>query len=389
MTEESERDRFETRAIHAGQEPDPSTGAVMPPIHTSSTFAQAAPNEHKGFEYARTGNPTRSALETNLASLEDGEYARAFSSGMAAIDAVVHLLEPGDHVVVNRDVYGGTHRLFTGIYDDFGIEFSFIDVNDTDALTGAISERTALIWIETPTNPLLRVVDIASVSQIASQAGARCAVDNTFATPYLQQPLHEGADIVVHSLTKYLGGHSDVVGGAVITNDPKIDDELGFYQNSIGAVPDPFGCFLVMRGAKTLPVRMDRHCQNAHDLAKWLETQDVVGRVHYPGLQSHPDHDIAGDQMADFGGMVSVELDASLEATEEFVAATDIFTLAESLGGVESLIEQPATMTHAAVPREERLETGVTDGLIRLSVGLEAVEDLRDDLSQALHQIRE
>lgn len=375
---------FETRAIHAGQEPDRTTGAVMPPIHPSSTFEQSRPGEHQGYEYARTGNPTRKTLEENIANLEGGEHGRAFASGMAAIDAVVHLLEPDDHVVVSEDVYGGTHRLFTGVYADYGIDFSFVDMTDQQAVADVTTDATALVWVETPTNPLLRVVDIERVSDVAARHGALCAVDNTFATPYLQRPLDFGADLVVHSLTKYLGGHSDVVGGAVITDSPDLDERLAFYQNSIGATPDPFACYLVLRGTKTLPVRMDRHSANARELAAWLDSHGSVSTVHYPGLTDHPGHEIAVRQMADFGGMVSFELDASLEVTESVVSATDVFTLAESLGGVESLIEQPATMTHASVPPADRRQGGVTDGLIRLSVGLEAIGDLIADLDQAI-----
>ena len=375
---------FESRAIHAGQDPDPTTGAVMPPITTASTFEQDAPGQHRGYEYARTGNPTRATLESNLASLEGGSHCRAFASGMAAIDAVVHLLEPDDHVVVNRDVYGGTHRLFTGVYEDFGIDFSFVDMQDPAAVEAAVTERTELLWVETPTNPLLRIVDIDAIADIADAADAYCAVDNTFATPYLQRPLEHGADLVVHSLTKYLGGHSDVVGGAVIVNDTDLDSELGFYQNSIGATPDPFGCFLVLRGTKTLPVRMDRHCENARELAEWLATRDHVETVHYPGLPSHHGHDVAARQMTEFGGMVSLVLDAPIDVAEDVGTETEVFTLAESLGGVESLIEQPATMTHAAVPREERMAGGVEDGLLRLSVGLESIDDLQRDLDQAI-----
>ena len=375
---------FETRSIHAGQEPDPNTGAVMPPIYASSTFEQDAPGEHRGYEYSRTGNPTRTALEENLASLEGGAHGRAFASGMAAINTVLNLLESGDHVVVGDDLYGGTHRLFTQVYEDYDLEFDFVDMTDPDAVAEAMGPETELVWAETPTNPLLRVVDIESIADAAHDGDALLAVDNTFATPYLQRPLERGADIVAHSLTKYLGGHSDVVGGALVTDASELDERLGFYQNSVGATPGPFTCFLTLRGIKTLPVRMDRHCENAEKLADWLEGHPDVARVYYPGLDSHAGHSIARDQMDDFGGMVSFELDGSLEAARTLVSNTDVFTLAESLGGVESLIEQPATMTHGAVPREERIATGVTDGLIRMSVGIEAYDDLRDDLERAL-----
>ncbi|MCU4717752.1 cystathionine gamma-synthase [Halapricum hydrolyticum] len=375
---------FATRAIHAGQHPDPETGAVMTPIYASSTFAQDGPGEHRGYEYSRTGNPTRTALEDNLASLEGGEYGRAFASGMAAINTVLNLLEAGDHVVVGEDVYGGTHRLFTEVYEDYDLRFSFVDTTDPDAVAGAVTPATELLWIETPTNPLLQVIDLDAMAEVAEAADALLAVDNTFATPALQRPLEHGADIVAHSLTKYLGGHSDVVGGALITDDPELDERLGFYQNSVGATPDPFACFLVLRGTKTLPVRMERHSENARTLAAWLEDHPAIERVYYPGLESHPQHELAARQMDAFGGMVSFELDGSLEATERLVSSTEVFTLAESLGGVESLLEQPATMTHAAVPREQRLDAGVTDGLVRVSVGLEAIEDLRADLAGAI-----
>jgi cystathionine gamma-lyase len=376
--------RFETRAIHAGQEPDPQTGAVMPPIHTSSTFAQDAPGEDRGYEYARTGNPTRTVLEENLAALEGGGYGRAFASGMAAINTVLNLLESGDHVVAGDDIYGGTHRLFRQVYEDYDLEFSFVDTTDIDAVSDAVRPATELVWVETPTNPLLRVNNIAALADIAHDTDALCAVDNTFATPYLQRPLEHGADIVSHSLTKYLGGHSDVVGGALVTDDPDLEEQFAFYQNSVGATPDPFGCFLVLRGIKTLPVRLDRHCENAQTLAGRLEDHPDVDRVYYPGLESHPGHDLAARQMDDFGGMVSFELDATLDETATFVSETERFTLAESLGGVESLIEQPATMTHAAIPREQRLAAGLTDGLVRASVGVEHVEDLWTDIERAI-----
>jgi cystathionine beta-lyase/cystathionine gamma-synthase len=375
--------RFGTRAIHAGQDPDPETGAVMTPIYASSTFAQDRPGEHRGYEYSRTANPTRTALEENLAHLEDGDYGRAFASGMAAINTVLNLLESGDHVVVGEDIYGGTYRLFTQVYEKYDLEFDFVDMTDVETVTGALRPETELVWLETPTNPLLKVIDIEAVATAASEYDALLTVDNTFATPYLQRPLNFGADVVVHSLTKYLGGHSDLVAGALVTDDPDLDEQLGFYQNSVGATPDPFACFLAFRGIKTLPVRMDRHCENARALASWLDDHPSVGRVYYPGLDSHPTHTVAATQMDDFGGMISFEVEASLEAVEDLVSSTEIFTLAESLGGVESLIEQPATMTHGSVPREERLATGVTDGLVRLSVGLEDVADLRTDLEEA------
>jgi cystathionine gamma-lyase len=375
--------RFETRSIHAGQEPDEETGAVMPPIYATSTYAQDGPGEHRGYEYSRTGNPTRTDLEENLASLENGAHGRAFSSGMGSINTVLNLLESGDHVVSGDDVYGGTRRIFTEVFEDYDLEFSYVDATDPAEIEGAMREETELFWIETPTNPLLSVVDIERAAEIAHDHDALCAVDNTFATPYLQRPLDLGADIVSHSLTKYLGGHSDVVGGALVTDDEDLDERFGFYQNSVGATPGPFECFLVLRGIKTLPLRMDRHCANARDLAQWLDDHPDVDRVYYPGLESHPGHDLAAEQMDDFGGMVSFELDASLGEASDVVSTTEVFTLAESLGGVESLIEQPAAMTHASIPPEEREKAGLTDGLIRASVGVEHVEDLKADLEQA------
>jgi cystathionine gamma-lyase len=375
--------RFETRSIHAGQEPDEETGALMTPIYANSTYEQDGPGEDRGYEYSRTGNPTRTDLEENLASLESAEYGRAFSSGMGAINTVLNCLESGDHVVSGEDVYGGTYRIFEEVYDDYGIEFDYVDTTDLDELDAAMRPETELVWVETPTNPLMRVTDIAGAAEVAGEYDAICAVDNTFATPYLQRPLELGADVVCQSLTKYLGGHSDVVGGALLTNDPGLEDQFGFYQNSVGATPDPHGCFLVLRGTKTLPVRMDRHCENARVIAEWLDDHPDVSAVHYPGLESHPQHDLAAKQMDDFGGMLSFELDATLEEASTVVSETEVFTLAESLGGVESLIEQPAAMTHASIPREERIEAGLTDGLIRASVGIEHAEDLTADLRQA------
>ncbi len=376
--------RFETDSIHAGQKPDAETGAIMPPIYATSTYVQDGPGEDRGYEYSRTGNPTRTALEDNLAALENGEYGRAFASGMASINTVLNLLESGDHVVAGDDVYGGTHRLFRQVYEDYDLSFSFVDTTDHDAVRDAFRPETELLWVETPTNPLLRINDIEGLAEIAHERDALCAVDNTFATPYLQRPLEHGADIVSHSLTKYLGGHSDVVGGALVTDDSELDEQFGFYQNSVGATPDPFACFLVLRGTKTLPVRMDRHCQNAQTLAERLDDHPSVDTVYFPGLESHPGHGLASEQMDDFGGMVSFELDATLEETATFVSETDVFALAESLGGVESLIEQPATMTHASIPQEERLAAGLTDGLVRISVGIEHLEDLWEDLEEAI-----
>jgi cystathionine beta-lyase/cystathionine gamma-synthase len=379
-------ERIETRAIHAGQEPDTETGAVMTPIYASSTYAQDGPGEDRGYEYSRTGNPTRTELEANLAALEGAEFGRAFASGMAGINTVLNLLESGDHVVAGDDVYGGTHRLFRQVYEQYDLSFDFVDTTDHGAVAAAMRPETELLWVETPTNPLVRINDIAALTDLAHAHDAICAVDNTFATPYLQRPLEHGADVVSHSLTKYLGGHSDVVGGALVTDDPELDERFGFYQNSVGATPGPFEAFLVLRGTKTLPVRMDRHCENARALADWLDGHPDVARVYYPGLDSHPHHDLAAAQMADFGGMVSFELDGSLEETSEVVSTTEVFTLAESLGGVESLVEQPAAMTHAAIPREERIAAGLRDGLVRVSVGLEHVEDLRADLEAAIDE---
>jgi cystathionine gamma-lyase len=381
---DTEEQHIETRSIHAGQEPDEETGAVMPPIYATSTYAQDGPGEDRGYEYSRTGNPTRTALEDNLASLEGADHCRAFASGMAGINTVLNLLESGDHVVAGDDVYGGTHRLFRQVYEQYDLSFSFVDTTDHDAVRDAITADTELVWVETPTNPLMRVNDIQGLADIAHDHDALCAVDNTFATPYLQQPLDHGADLVSHSLTKYLGGHSDVVGGALMTDDDALDEQFGFYQNSVGATPDPFACFLVLRGSKTLPVRMDRHCENARTIAQRLDDHPDVSRVYYPGLESHPQYDLAAEQMSDFGGMVSFELNGTLDEASRFVSSTDVFTLAESLGGVESLIEQPATMTHASIPREERIAAGLTDGLVRISVGVEHVEDLWEDLESAI-----
>ncbi|WP_440990042.1 cystathionine gamma-synthase [Haloarchaeobius baliensis] len=375
--------RIETRSIHAGQEPDEETGALMTPIYANSTYKQDGPGDHRGYEYSRTANPTRTDLEANLASLEGGDHGRCFSSGMGAINTVLNLLESGDHVVTGEDVYGGTHRIFTQVYEDYDLEFSFVDMTDLDAIEAAMQDNTELLWLETPTNPLMSIVDIEGASEVAHEHDALCAIDNTFATPYLQRPLEHGADIVSHSLTKYLGGHSDVVGGALITDDEALDERIGFYQNSVGATPGPHDCFLVLRGTKTLPVRMDRHCENARAIADWLAEHDAVSEVFYPGLDDHPGHEVAAAQMDDFGGMLSFEVDGTLEQASTVVSETDVFTLAESLGGVESLIEQPAAMTHAAIPKEERLEAGLTDGLIRASVGIEHVDDLTADLEQA------
>ncbi|MFN0060741.1 MAG: cystathionine gamma-synthase [Planctomycetota bacterium] len=377
--------RFSTRAIHAGQEPDPSTGAIMTPIYQTSTYVQAAPGQHKGYEYSRTHNPTRRALEKNLAALEDARHGLCFSSGLAATDAVVRLFKSGDHVVAGNDLYGGTYRLFERVFRPFGLDFSFVDASAPQSIAAALRPTTRLVWIETPTNPLLKITDIAAVAEVCRRAKVLLAVDNTFATPYLQQPLTLGADIVVHSVTKYLSGHSDMVGGAVLLNSDELRERLAFIQNAVGAVPGPMDCFLVLRGTKTLAVRMDRHLENARKVAEHMREHPRVARVSYPGFEDHPGHAIARKQMRGFGGMVSFVLKDESEATARAtVSRTKIFSLAESLGGVESLIGHPVSMTHASIPRAERLKAGLSDGLIRLSVGIEDVEDLLEDLSQAL-----
>jgi len=374
---------FSTRAIHAGQDPDPRTGAVNIPIYASSTFAQdGVGGMREGFEYARTGNPTRRALEANLAALEGGTYGRAFSSGMAATDTALRaILRPGDHLVIPDDAYGGTFRLIDKVFSHWGIEHTPAPVNDPEAIAAAITDRTKLIWLETPTNPLLNVADIEAVSAIARDAGARLLVDSTFASPYLQQPLALGADIVLHSSTKYLGGHSDVVGGALVTSDPELDEAFAFLQNGAGGVPGPFDAYLTMRGIKTLAVRMDRHCDNAEAIARMLVDHDAVSHVSYPGLPDHPGHEVAARQMRRFGGMISLRLAGGREAALDLCSRTKVFTLAESLGGVESLIEHPGAMTHASTAGSQ-LE--VPEDLVRLSVGIEDLEDLLEDLQQAL-----
>ncbi len=380
--------RLESLAIHAGQEPDPITGAVMPPIVLASTFAQKSPGQHSGFEYARTDNPTRRTLEKCAAALEGGAHGLAFSSGCAAMTTLLLTLEPGDHVVACDDVYGGTHRIMEKVMRPKGIDISWVDLTDLDAADAAMTEKTKLVWIESPTNPLLKIIDIAAIAERAHAKGIMVGVDNTFATPMLQRPLSLGADVVLHSTTKYLNGHSDVVGGMLITSDDSLNEQLRFLQNSVGAVQSAFDSFLVLRGLKTLPVRMARHCESALELAKWLADQPAVAKVIHPGLESHPQHAVAAKQMAGFGGMISVEIEGGLPASRAFLETTRVFTLAESLGGVESLIEHPALMTHGAVPPEKRAALGISDGLIRLSVGLEAIEDLRADLDRALAAAR-
>ncbi|HMC53498.1 MAG TPA: cystathionine gamma-synthase [Acidimicrobiales bacterium] len=372
---------FETRAIHAGQEPDAGTGAVVPPLHLTTTFAQSAPGRHRGYEYARSGNPTRATLEACLASLEGGSRGFAFASGMAAEDALLRLLSPGSHIVIPSDAYGGTYRLVSRVYGPAGYAFSAVDLTDPDALEAAWRDETRLVWLETPTNPMLTIVDIAAVAAVARERGALCVVDNTFATPYLQRPLELGADAVVHSTTKYLGGHSDVVGGFVALSDPELSDRLAFVQNAVGAVPGPLDCYLVLRGLKTLAVRMERHCDNASAVAGLLESHPAVERVFFPGLASHPGYELAGKQMRGPGGMVSFLARGGEAAALSVVSRTRLFTLAESLGAVESLIEHPARMTHASATGSP-LE--VDAGLVRVSVGIETQADLLADLQQAL-----
>jgi len=374
-----------TKFIHAGSEPDPSTGAIMTPIFQTSTYVQEAPGKNKGFEYARSQNPTRKALEEALAIIENGKFGLAFGSGVAATDAVIKLLSPGDEVIAASDMYGGTYRLFTKVFEKFGIKFIYTDTTNTNNIKKVVTPKTKLIWLETPTNPLMNITDIAAVSSIAKTAGALLCVDNTFATPYLQNPLELGADIVMHSSTKYLGGHSDVIQGALVMNDQVLRDQLYFIQKSCGAVPGPMDCFLVMRGIKTLHVRMKQHCENGKVIAEWLRKHSKVDKVYWPGFADHPGYAVAKKQMKDFGGMISFELkDDSVEETKRVLSSTKLFALAESLGGVESLINHPATMTHASIPREERIKNGLRDSLIRLSVGIEDAEDLIDDLSNAI-----
>jgi cystathionine beta-lyase/cystathionine gamma-synthase len=377
--------KLATKIIHAGAEPDPSTGAIMTPIYQTSTYVQEAPGKNKGFEYARSQNPTRKALEEALAVIENGKYGLAFGSGVAATDAVIKLLQPGDEVIAGNDMYGGTYRLFTKVFEKFGIKFHYINMQDIGNIKAAINANTKLIWAETPTNPLMSIADIAAISKLAKQHKILVCVDNTFASPYLQNPLDLGADIVMHSSTKYLGGHSDVIQGALIMNDTTLREQLYFLQKSCGAVPGPMDCFLVLRGIKTLHVRMKQHCENGTIIANWLRKHAKVGKVYWPGFEDHPNHAIAKQQMRDFGGMISFELkDNSMEAANKVLSSTKLFSLAESLGGVESLINHPASMTHASIPREERIKNGLSDSLIRLSVGIEDAEDLIKDLEQAI-----
>lgn len=377
--------KFGTKAIHAGLEPDPSTGAIMTPIFQTSTYVQESPGTHKGYAYARGKNPTRNALEKNLAALENGKHALCFSSGMGAIDAVVKLLRPGDEVITGDDLYGGSYRMFTKVFAHYGIKFHFINMNDANNIKQYINSNTKLLWVETPTNPTMQIIDIAACAEIAKANNLILAVDNTFASPYLQNPLDLGADIVMHSVTKYLGGHSDVVMGALITSDDKLYTDLAFIHNSCGATPGPMDSFLVLRGIKTLHLRMDRHCYNGRKVAEYLKNHPRIEKIYWPGFEDHPNHDIAKKQMRDFGGMISIVLKgADKEETFRIASSFSVFSLAESLGGVESLINHPVTMTHASIPKEERERVGVVDNLLRLSVGVEDVEDLIDDLKAVL-----
>ena len=377
--------QFGTRAIHAGQEPDPATGAIMTPIYATSTYVQQSPGVHKGFEYSRSQNPTRFAYERCAADLEGGTHGFAFASGLAAMSTVLDLLDTGEHVIASDDLYGGTFRLFERVRKrSAGLEFTFVDMSNTDALLGALRPNTKMIWVETPSNPLLKIVDLQAVGILAKQRGILAVVDNTFASPYLQRPLEFGFDIIVHSATKYLNGHSDIVGGLVVVADTELGDRLAFLQNAVGAIASPFDSFLALRGLKTLHLRMARHCENAQRLAEWLENHPTVERVIYPGLPSHPQHALAKKQMSAFGGMITAILKGDLSYARRMLERCRVFALAESLGGVESLIEHPAIMTHASVPAEQRQTAGISDTLIRLSVGVEDLVDLQNDLDQAL-----
>jgi cystathionine gamma-lyase len=380
--------KFGTKAVHAGVEPDPSTGAIMTPIYQTSTYVQESPAKHKGYAYARGANPTRNALQKSIAALENGKFGLCFSSGMGATDAVIKLLNPGDEVITSNDLYGGSYRMFKRVFEKYGIKFHFIDLSSIDNAKAYMNEKTKLFWLETPTNPLMNIVDIKACVELAKNKNIVVAVDNTFASPYLQNPLDLGADLVMHSVTKYLGGHSDVVMGALVTNDEKLYQELAFIHNSCGAVPGPQDSFLVLRGIKTLHLRMERHCLNGRKIAEYLKDHPKIGKVYWPGFTDHPNHEIAKKQMRDFGGMLSFTLkDDNLPQAIKLMESVGLFSLAESLGGVESLINHPASMTHASIPKEERLKSGLVDSLIRLSIGVEDVEDLIADLEQALAKV--
>jgi cystathionine beta-lyase len=377
--------KFGTKAIHGGLEPDSATGAIMTPIYQTSTYVQDGIGVNKGYEYSRTGNPTRNALESNLAVIENGKYGACFGSGMAAIDCIIKMLDPGDEVISTSDLYGGAYRIFTTIFAKYGIKFHFVDMLDVQNIADAVNENTKLIWVETPTNPMINIIDIDAVSKIAKEGGAMLGVDNTFATPYLQNPLDQGADIVMHSVTKYIGGHSDLVMGALVCNDEKIAKEMYRIQNSSGAVTAPMDSFLALRGIKTLHVRMQRHCENGEKIAHWLKGHPKVDKVYWPGFEDHTNHDVAKRQMRGFGGMISFSLKGNrIEDAKKIAAGTNLFALAESLGGVESLIGHPATMTHGSIPKDIREKSGVVDSLIRLSVGIEDAEDLIEDLEKAM-----
>lgn len=377
--------KFATKAIHAGQSPDPTTGAIMTPIYQTSTYTQAAPGKHKGYEYSRGTNPTRTALEDCIAALENGKFGLAFSSGMAATETALKLLKPGDEVITGNDLYGGSYRIFTKLFEPYGIKFHFIDFSNPETIREYLNEKTRMIWVETPTNPTLQIVDILAVSKIAKEKNVLLAVDNTFASPYLQNPLDLGADIVMHSVTKYISGHSDVVMGALVVNDEELYKQLFFYYNACGGTPGPQDCFLALRGIKTLHVRMKAHCENGRQVAEFLRNHPKIAKVYWPGFPDHNNHDIAKKQMRDFGGMISIVFkDTSIENTFRVASSFKVFSLAESLGGVESLINHPATMTHGSIPKEIREKVGVVDNLIRLSVGIEDIEDLLEDLKQAL-----
>lgn len=377
--------KFGTKALHAGIEPDPSTGAIMTPIFQTSTYVQDEPGVHKGYEYARTKNPTRDALEKNLAALENAQFGRCFGSGMSATETVIKTLNPGDEVISTSDLYGGTYRLFTKVFAKYGIKFTFVDMRDVSNIERVITNKTKLIWVETPTNPMMNILDIRAIADLGRKKNVMVAVDNTFASPYLQNPLDLGADIVMHSVTKYIAGHSDVVMGFLGTNDPVMDEKFAFIQNSSGAIPGPQDCFLVLRGIKTLHIRMQRHCENGERIANYLKNHHKVEKVFWPGFEDHPNHEVAKSQMRGFGGMISfIQKEDTMEQANKTLSTFKIFSLAESLGGVESLVGHPASMTHASVPREQRLSVGLTDSLIRLSVGIEDIDDLIADLEQAI-----